>query len=291
MQAPIPRASSPFGSLLRQWRAVRGASQLALAIEAGTTPRYVSFVETGRARPSRHMVERLARALEVPLRERNELLLAAGFAPLYSAEPLESAAMARVDWALSRMLDQHEPFPAVVMDRGWNLRRANAGAGVLFGRLFAPDPVPAEANVLRLFVEPGPVREHVANWPAVVVALLERARREAVGGVFDPETADLVGELRARDDIRPLLAAPAPLGLPAPVIDVRFAVGGAELSFFSVVSTVGTPVDVTAQELRIEAFFPADDATRAAWSRVRSVTSASGRRSSAQVGTGFSTWA
>ncbi|HEX7132981.1 MAG TPA: helix-turn-helix transcriptional regulator, partial [Iamia sp.] len=198
---PAPRASSPFGALLRQWRAVRGASQLALAIEAGTTPRYVSFVETGRAQPSRHMVVRLARALEVPLRERNELLLAAGFAPLYSAEPLGSAALARVDWALSRMLDQHEPFPAVVMDRGWNLQRANAGAGVLFGRLFAPDPVPADANVLRLFVEPGPVREHVVNWPAVVVALLERARREAVGGVLDPDTADLVGELRARDDV------------------------------------------------------------------------------------------
>ncbi|HEX7135050.1 MAG TPA: hypothetical protein VF228_20930, partial [Iamia sp.] len=168
--------------------------------------------------------------------------------------------------ALSRMLDQHEPFPAVVMDRGWHLQRANTGAAVLFGRLFAPDPMPAEANVLRLIVEPGPVRERIVNWPAVVVALLERARREAVGGVLDPGTADLVAGLRARDDVRPLLAAPVAGGAPAPVIDVRFAVDGAELSFFSVVSTVGTPVDVTAQELRIEAFFPADEPTRAAWS-------------------------
>src|SRR5688572_28415044 len=145
-------ARGELGDLLRHWRSVRGKSQLDLAGDAGTTPRYVSFVETGRAQPSRHMVVRLARALDVPLRERNDLLLASGFAPLYSLEPLTSPLMARVDEALTSMLAGHDPFPAVVMDRAWNLLRANDGAAQLFGRLFAPEPVPAEANVLRLVI-------------------------------------------------------------------------------------------------------------------------------------------
>src|SRR5687767_16031435 len=116
--------TSDVGGLLRYWRGVRRTSQLALASDAGTTPRYVSFVETGRAQPSRQMVVRLARALDVPLRERNDLLLAAGFAPLYSLEPLTSPEMARVDQALTSLLAGHEPFPAVVLDRAWNLPRA-----------------------------------------------------------------------------------------------------------------------------------------------------------------------
>jgi hypothetical protein len=108
----------------------------------------MSFVETGRAQPSRQMVVRLARALDVPLRERNQLLLAAGFAPLYSVEPLTSPIMKRVDQALTSILTQHEPFPAVIMDRGWNLQRTDTGAARLFGRLFAPQPMPTDANVI-----------------------------------------------------------------------------------------------------------------------------------------------
>ena len=167
------------------------------------------------------------------------------------------------------MLDQHEPFPAVVMDRGWNVLRANRGAGRLFGRLFAPEPMPEPANVLRLMLEPGPVRRSVRNWDAVVPALLERARREAVGGVFDRATADLVEQLRERPDVAALLAGPPPRH--ADGAGDRRAVRGRRraLDFFSVVSTIGTPVDVTAQELRVEAFFPTDDATRAAWRRIR----------------------
>jgi transcriptional regulator with XRE-family HTH domain len=254
-----------LGVLLRHWRAVRGKSQLDLAGDAGTTPRYVSFVETGRAQPSRRMVVRLARALDVPLRERNDLLLAAGFAPLYSARPLASPSMARVDEAIGWMLAHHDPFPAVVLDRAWNLLRANAGATRLFGRLFAPDPIPPDANVLRLVIEPGPVRRGLLNWAAVVPALLERARREAVGGVFDRDTAELVAELSERPDVAELLAEPDMSTPGAPVVDLRFAVGGDELAFFSVVSTIGTPIDVTAEELRVEAFFPGDGATGARW--------------------------
>jgi transcriptional regulator with XRE-family HTH domain len=260
------QASMGLGDLLREWRRVRGKSQLDLAGDATTTPRYLSFVETGRAQPSRQMVVRLARALDVPLRERNALLLAAGYAPLYSAGALDGPELERVQAAVAAMLARHEPFPAVVMDRGWNVLRANAGAARLFGELLAPAPMPEPANVLRLIIEPGPVRDAVTNWDAVVPALLERARREAVGGVLDADTGDLVERLRARADVAAVLAAPAPAPIGAPVIDVRFAFAGAELHFFSVVSTIGTPIDVSAQELRVEAFFPSDEATERAWS-------------------------
>jgi transcriptional regulator with XRE-family HTH domain len=264
-------ARGGLGDLLRHWRSVRAKSQLDVASDAGTTPRYVSFVETGRAQPSRQMVVRLARALDVPLRERNDLLLAAGFAPLYSLEPLASPLMARVDQALTSMLVGHDPFPAVVMDRAWNLLRANDGAALLFGRLFAPEPLPADANILRLVIEPGPVRDSIRNWAAVAPALLERARREAVSGVLDPDTAQLVAALRQRSDVAELLATPDSTTSDGPVIDLRFAIGDVELAFFSVISTIGTPIDITAQELRVEAFFPADGPTRSRWPKLTSV--------------------
>ena len=168
-------ASPAIGALLRYWRGVRRKSQLELASEAMTTPRYVSFVETGRAQPSRQMVVRLARALDVPLRERNGLLLAAGYAPMYSVGSLDAPELGRVDAALTAMLEHHEPFPAVVMDRGWNVVRANAGATSLFTRLLEPETIPEPANVLRLMIESGPVQRRVVNWSAVVPALLERA--------------------------------------------------------------------------------------------------------------------
>jgi transcriptional regulator with XRE-family HTH domain len=254
-----------LGDLLRYWRSVRGKSQLDVSSEAGTTPRYVSFVETGRAQPTRQMVVRLARALEVPLRERNDLLLAAGFAPLYSVEPLGSPALDQVDRALTALFDRHEPFPAVALDRGWQLQRANEGARSLFGRLLAPEPLPTEVNVLRLVIEPGPLRDRLTNWEQVVPALLERTRREAIGSVLDHTASALVAELSRRPDVEAALAAADSERPTAPVIDLRFVLDGVELAFFSVVSTIGSPVDVTAQELRIESFFPADDDTSKRW--------------------------
>jgi hypothetical protein len=211
------------------------------------------------------MVVRLAGALDVPLRERNALLLAAGYAPLYSQGALGAPELDGVQAALTSMLDQHEPFPAVVMDRSWNVLRANAGAARLFGGLLAPAPLPEPANVLELMIEPGPVRDAVSNWDAVIPALLERARREAVGGVLDAETRALLDRLRSREDVASLLGELPPVSVSVPVIDVCFQFAGTALSFFSVVSTIGTPIDVTAQELRLEAFFPSDEKTRLAW--------------------------
>jgi len=252
-----------LGDLLRYWRRSRGTSQLELASAAATTPRYVSFVETGRAQPSRHMVVRLARALDVPLHERNGLLLAAGYAPAYSRGALEAPELAQVDAAVTAMLGQHEPYPAVVLDRGWNVVRANGGAARLFGGLLAPDPLPDKPNVLRLMIEPGPVRDAVRNWAEVVPALLDRARREAVGGVLDLDTAELVAELGSRPEVAGLTAATTP-GT-SPVLGIRFRLADNDFSFFSVVSTIGTPIDITAQELRLESFFPADDTTATRW--------------------------
>lgn len=260
-----PGATSGLGDLLRHWRRVRGTSQLQLAIDAMTTSRYVSFVETGRAQPSRQMVVPLATALNVPLRERNGLLLAAGYAPLYASGALDAPERERLQAALSSMLEQHEPFPAVVMDRAWNVLQANGGAQRLFGGLAAPEPLPEPANVLELIVAPGPVRDAVMNWDTVVPALFERCRREAVGGILDAETTTRHTRLRARPEVAAVLGDPVAAPASVPVLDVRFRFGAAELSFFSVVSTIGTPSDVTAQELRVEAFFPADDTTRAAW--------------------------
>jgi transcriptional regulator with XRE-family HTH domain len=269
----VLEASAGVGDLLRYWRGVRRMSQLELAAEAGTTPRHVSFVETGRSQPSRQMVVRLSRALDIPLRERNGLLRAAGYAPLYSAERLDAPQLARVEAALAAMLAQHEPFPAVVLDAGWDVVRANGAATDLFAALAAPEPLPAVPNVLRLVLGPGPVRSRVRNWDTVAPGLLDRARREAVGGVTDPATAALLDRLRADPALAALVARPPDAAPPGgPVFDVCFDLDGTALSFFSVVSTLGTPSDVTAQELRVEAFFPSDEATATRWRARRSAT-------------------
>ena len=211
-----------FGDLVRYWRRVRAMSQLDLAAAASTTPRYMSFVETGRARASRDMVLRLAVALDVPLRDRNGLLVAAGFAPIYPEHDLDHPEIERVMAALDRVLDRHAPYPAVVMDRSWDVVRVNTGAARLFAGLCAPEPVPDPANVLRLMLEPGPVREAVENWDEVAPALLERARREAVGGVMDLTTAELVQRLRTGDDAAVFAAAPRSIAPLIPIIDVQF---------------------------------------------------------------------
>jgi transcriptional regulator with XRE-family HTH domain len=253
-----------FGEVIRAWRGVRGMSQLDLAAEAATTPRYMSFVETGRSSPSREMVLRLAVALDIPLRERNELLLAAGYAPVYAEHDLDHPAIEQVMSALDRMLEQHAPYPAVVMDRRWDVVRANSGAVRLFAALCAPEPMPEPANVLRLMLEPGPVRSAVENWGEVAPALLERVRREAVGGVVDAAAAELVERVRGGADAE-VLAPPRSIAPLVPIIDIQFRYGDRTLRWFSVVSTIGTPVDITAQELRFEAFFPSDRDTEACW--------------------------
>lgn len=237
------------GALLQYWRKARHLSQLQLATEANVSARHVCFLETGRAKPSRDMVLQLANVLDVPLRERNALLLAAGFAPVFRESMLEAPELAAVSAALEAILEKHEPWPAIVMNRAWNITRANEAAKAFFGKLL--DGREGPANVLQLMLDPMWVRPHVTNWLDVATALIGRVHREAVGGVVDEALLESLyrypGVPRAQPTTAPML----------PVVPVCFEKNGERWSWFSAVTTLGTPQDVTVQELRIECFFPA----------------------------------
>jgi transcriptional regulator with XRE-family HTH domain len=224
-------------------------SQLDLSTRAGVTPRHVSFVETGRSNPSREMLHLLAEHLDMPLRDRNELYLAAGFAPPYSAMSADDDAFDEIIAALRRILASHEPLPGVIMDRNWNLVHANTAAQTLFASMLDLEAIDQPANVLRLMF--GPLRSHVRNWDQVANALVTRARREAVGGIPDPELQALLDEMSAR-----LTASPGPPTHASPIIDVEFIIDGTVHAYFSTITTLGTSADVTLQELRLELFHP-----------------------------------
>ena len=237
-------------------------SQLALAHEAEVSPRHVCFLETGRARPSREMVLLLATALDVPLRERNALLLAAGFAPIYSEAKLGAPELGAVQTALFAILRQQEPFPAVVMNRHWDVVHTNEAARRFLGLLLgarATEP----ANVVRLMFDPHGLRPYVSNWEAVAEALVQRVHREAVGGVADASTARLLTEVLAYPGVPKRVSRLDVTAPSVPVISIRFRKGEHAFDYFSTVTTLGTPQDITLQELRIECFFPADAATEA----------------------------
>jgi transcriptional regulator with XRE-family HTH domain len=254
--APVP--ASAFAGLLRQWRRQRRLSQLQLSLEAGISQRHLSFLESGRARPSRGMILRLSEVLELPLRDRNDWLLQAGFAPAYRDRPLEDPAMAAVMAAVEAMLANHAPFPAVAVDRAWNVRRANAPFQALLAAIGQPSaPAP---NLMRLFFAPDGLGPMVANRAMVAPLLWHRARREA-DALNGAEMRALLAELEPWQD-RATLAAPPGLVL-QPVVPLELALGDRSLALFSVITTFGTPQDVTTDELRIESFFPANAATDA----------------------------
>src|SRR5262245_14219477 len=193
-------ATPSFGDLLRRWRCVRRLSQLALAIEAEVSTRHLSFLETGRAQPSREMVLLLAGVLDVPLREQNALLVAAGFAPLYHETALAAPALSQVRRALGFMLTQQEPYPALVVDRHWNLLMQNEGAQRLFGLFLdreAAATVPGPPNAARLTFHPCGLRPYITNWEALAGPLIQQMHRAAVGGILDEGTRGLLEELLA----------------------------------------------------------------------------------------------
>ncbi|MGY1640227.1 helix-turn-helix domain-containing protein [Geodermatophilus sp. SYSU D00703] len=242
-----------MGELLRDWRQRRRLSQLDLAGEAGVSARHLSFVETGRARPSREMVLHLAEQLEVPLRERNELLLAAGFAPAYGRRGLDHPDMAAVTRALDLVLAAYEPNPALVVDRSWELVMANAGVA-LFTDGVAPWLLEPPANVLRLSLHPEGLAPRILNLPQWRAHVLHRLGREAhLTG--DPMLAALHRELSA---LPGGTDRSTPDGIAVPL---RVRSGDGVLSFLSTVTTFGTAVDLTAAELSVEAFLPADAPT------------------------------
>jgi transcriptional regulator with XRE-family HTH domain len=252
---------SPVGHLVRHWRRVRRLSQLALALEAATTSRHLSFIESGRSQPSREMVLRLARVLDVPIRERNQLLLAAGYAPLYGEAGLAGEESAAVRAALERILTAHEPYPAVVMDRHWNVLKTNDAADLFFGWLVGNANARQPANVIRLMFDPDGIRPFVQNWEAAADALVQRVHREAVGGIPDPATIALLEEALAYPGVPAQWRSPDFARTPLPVVPIEFRKGGLALSYFSTVTTLGTPQDAMLQEIRLESFFPADQTT------------------------------
>ncbi|MEK7688465.1 MAG: helix-turn-helix domain-containing protein [Pseudomonadota bacterium] len=249
-----------FATRLREWRQRRGWSQLELAGRAEISQRHLSFLELARAAPSRDMVIRLATTLDVPLRQHNALLLAAGFAPVWQETDLDAPELAEVRHALDYMLAQQEPFPAVAVDRHWNLLKANAGAVRLVEFLVGPLAPDAKVNLADALVGPDVLRPFLVNWADVVRYFIRSVEADAAAD-GRAETAELLERLLAYDGVRPLLKTPTTEAGSGPVLPMHFRKGDISLKLFTTIATLGTPQDITLQELRIESFFPKDAAT------------------------------
>ena len=245
------------GDLLRQWRQRRRLSQLDLAIAADVSSRHLSFVETGRSRPTSDMILRLAEHLDVPLRDRNALLLAGGYAPAYPERGLAEPELHAVQAALNKVLKGHEPYPAVVVNRWWELVDANAGIA-LFTRHVKPELLEPPANVLRLSLHPDGMAPRIVNLPEWRAHLLARLYRQAEA-TGDPRLFRLYDELEAYPG-----GQRRPKPPPEVVVPLRYRADQGELSFISLTAVVGTPLDITVEELAIESFYPADAPTAAA---------------------------
>jgi transcriptional regulator with XRE-family HTH domain len=248
---------SRIGALLRDWRLRRRMTQLDLALEAGVSARHVSFVETGRSRPSAEMVVQLAEHLDVPLRDRNALLLAAGYAPAYAQRDLDEPEMGPVREAIDRVLRGHEPYPALVVDRHWGLVAANAAVALLISGV-AEHLTQPPVNVLRLSLHPEGMAPRILNLGEWRAHLLDRLGRQAVVS-GDPALFALHEELATYPGGEGGHAPDLEAG--AIAVPLRLRVDGGELAFISTATTFGTATDVTVSELAIESFFPADAAT------------------------------
>jgi transcriptional regulator with XRE-family HTH domain len=254
------KVTKAFGPRLKWWREHRGLSQLALAASAGSSQRHLSFLESGRAEPSREMVLRLCAVLDLPLRQQNALMLAAGFAPVWRESDLGDPELAQVSGALDSMLAQQEPYPAFVVDRRWNLMRANNGAGNLVAFLLGAAPSGA-VNLADALVAPDVLRPFIENWEEVAVHFLRSVQADAIADGTE-ETAGLLRRLTAYPGVPPLSRV-APLATHAPVLSIQFRKSDTALRVFTTIATLGTPQDVTLQEIRIECFFPSDPASAA----------------------------
>ncbi len=252
--------SVPVGELLRDWRQRRRLSQMHLAGDANISTRHLSFVETGRSRPSRELILHLGNLLDLPLRERNRLLLAAGFAPQFAERALSSTALQQAREAVQRVLQAHEPYPAVAVDRHWNLQLSNRPAQSLLQGI-APELLQPPVNVLRISLHPQGLAPQIINLGEWRHHLLARLRR-MLADHPDPQLAELLAELAAyprlpEEDLEPTLASP----LPDVVVLFRLRSPVGELALFSTITVFGTPTDITLSELALEAFYPADAAT------------------------------
>lgn len=257
--------ATPFGAQLKRWRQHRRMSQEQLAFDAEISTRHLSFLEGGKSKPSREMVLLLASALEVPLRERNVLLQCAGFAAVYKESGLDDHGMQTVRRALDLLLEQQEPWGAVVVDRVWNVTRMNRGAQRLFAH-FPPrsnDPH-VVLNVVRTLFHPDGLRPYIVNIDEVATSTLDRLHRELLAAPDDETLQGLRAEVAGYDDVaRALAQTKTWTPPPSPVLAVHLKKGADEVRLMTLLTTLGTPADVSAQELAIESYFPADAASEA----------------------------
>lgn len=284
------RSKSAVGRLLRDWRTARGLSQLELSERSGFSARHISFSETGRTTPSRQALLTLAESLDLPLRDRNRLLLAAGYASAYRETPLSAAAMAHVRTVLGFLLERHEPYAAVVLDRYSNTVLGNAASRCLIGALVDPSLLVEPVNYLRIAFHPLGARRWIENWDEVSRHLLARATRELGALTGDASAAALLAELRAyagptraaSGESAPAEAAHAEAAradaahadaahpeIAELLLPLHVRLGQQRFSLFSTIMTLGTPMDLTLQELRLETFFPADPESERAWQALR----------------------
>lgn len=256
-----------FGQLLRGWRGARKRSQLELALDAGVSQRHLSFLESGRAMPSRDMILQLSEVLDLPLRERNRMLNAAGFAALYQQRSLDSEAMSAVRQALEMMLRHHEPFPALVIDPQWNMLMSNTATERFLGLLGNPDEVwqrvdpSGNRNVMRLTFHPQGMQPLLNDWDSTATLLLSRLHREVTGAPANTALRSMF------EDISGLPGMPEQWrnkiwdSAPPPFMPLDINLGGMSLKIFSMITGFGTALDITAEELRVETFFPADESS------------------------------
>jgi transcriptional regulator with XRE-family HTH domain len=270
---PEGNVATAFGTVLRRWRTARGMSQLTLATEAGISTRHLSFLETGRAQPSREMVQLLAGMLDVPLGDRNALLVSAGYAPAYGERPLSAPELEPVRRALEFTLRQQEPFPALVVDGEWNIVMRNEGAARIFDLFVTPDCGDEEVpNVMRTVFCPEGIRRYIVNWEELAECLVNSLHRQ-VAATGSETMARLRDELLAYPGVPSRWNVPDPTVAMPPLVSMQLKKDDLSLTFFSMITSLGTPRDVTLQQLKIECFFPADAATEATSRRLASAAS------------------
>ncbi len=252
---------SPAGTMLRDWRQARRMSQLDLALDAGISARHVSYVETGKAKPSRDMIGILADVLELPLRERNALLNAAGYAPEYCETTLESQQMAPVRQAVEYILKHHDPYPALVTNRHWDLQSVNRSFVRIFSKFL--DAPSRHKNMLHQVFDPADIRSAIVNWEEMALDLIHHLHNQIASSPTDARSRALLDEILAYPGVPEGWRRRGIGSATQPLLTCLFRKGDLELRFFSAFTTFGTPWDVTLEELRIESMFPADEKTAA----------------------------
>lgn len=263
----VATASTAFGNLLRYWRKQRGFSQLSLSLAGNVSQRHLSFLESGRSQPSREMILQLAEILDIPFREQNKLLTVAGFAAMFTESELSAPELAPIRQAIQFILQQQEPYPAVVMDRYWNQLDSNRAAQRLLGWLVQPEQLSActipsgRLNLMKTMLHPQGLRPVVANWETIAPHLIRRVYRESQE--HNEVSQALLQELLSYPDVQDLWHAKVNETWQTPLLTISFVKDECMLHFFSTIATLGTPHDITLQELRIECFFPGNEATAA----------------------------